>query len=163
GDGCLQRGGPGRGGARRLARRDLPGPGWDAVRCRRGGVAMRSAALALSWQLWRRHRFGLASVAVAFVAAAVTFQLLPARWVERTHGFLASMLVVFVLSYVTAVFGYGFDGPLETAGSCFPSRQFALPVRTAVLAGWPMLLGVAAVMMLWAAWACFVLRPCGFD
>src|SRR5688500_15089145 len=124
---------------------------------------MRSAALALSWQIWWRHRLGLAAVAAALLAFAAVVCALPTGTFGPIHGHLWSYLFVFGLGYVATAFAYGFDSPLEQRGSGFPGRQLLLPVRTAALVAWPMLQGTAAVALLWAGWAWFVLRPVGVE
>jgi hypothetical protein len=125
---------------------------------------MRSPALAISWQLWGRHRWGLAVVLGYVLTCAVLFPALPAGTLEPTHGILCSIQLILALAYVTAVFAYGFDSHhLEARESGFPARMFTLPVRTSVLVGWPMLQGMAAIALLWAAWAHFVLRPSGVE
>lgn len=124
---------------------------------------MRSPALALAWQLWGRHRRGLAVVAAALLVCAALAHALPADTWDRTNAALPSMQFVFALLYVAAAFAFGFECQLEAKESGFPARMFTLPVRTGVLVGWPMLQGMAAVALLWAAWAYFVLRPSGIE
>jgi hypothetical protein len=128
-----------------------------------GGLTMHSPTLALSWQIWRRHRYGLAAVLLYLVAAAVVFHLLPAGTREDGYGALLSIQVVVGLVYVPAVFTYGFDCRLEARESGFPARLFTLPIRTSVLVGWPMLQGMGAAALLWLAWARFVLWPAGLE
>jgi hypothetical protein len=124
---------------------------------------MRSPALALAWQLWGRHRRGLAVVMAILLVFAVLQRALPAGALEMEHAALCSMQFVFALLYVAAAFAYGFECQLEARESGFPARMFTLPVRTGVLVGWPMLQGAAAVALLWAAWVHFVLRPSGIE
>jgi hypothetical protein len=122
---------------------------------------MHSPTLALSWQLWGRHRLGLATVLLFLVALAVTFNVVPAGTLESRHGALVSIQFVIALIYVGAVFAYGFESQLESRDSTFPARMFTLPVRTLTLVGLPMLQGMATVALLWLAWARFVLQPVG--
>jgi hypothetical protein len=124
---------------------------------------MHSPTLALTWQLWGRHRLGLAAVLLYLVATAVVFNLLPAGTLEDRHGGLMSIQFIIALIYVAAVFAHGFESQLEARESGFPARMFTLPVRTVALVGWPMLQGMAVVVLMWLAWAWFVLRPCGID
>jgi hypothetical protein len=124
---------------------------------------MHSPTLALTWQLWGRHRWGLAAVFGYCLTTAVVFNALPAGSLEVRHGGLMSIQFVIALIYVAAVFAYGFESWLETRESGFPSRLFTLPVRTSVLMGWPMLQGMATVALLWLAWARFVLWPSGIE
>jgi hypothetical protein len=124
---------------------------------------MHSPALALSWQLWARHRWGLVGVVLVLLTFAVIFNTSPAGTVEPMHGYLGSFLFVFALAYVASIFAYGFDSQLEASESCFPAWHFRLPISTRALVGWPMLQGITAIVCLWMAWATLVLRPCGIE
>ncbi len=124
---------------------------------------MHSPTLALAWQVWGRHRRGLAAVLLYLVATAVVFNALPNGTLETRHGALMSIQFVIALIYVAAAFAFGFETQLETRESGFPARLFTLPVRTSVLVGWPMLQGTATVALLWLAWARFVLWPSGIE
>jgi hypothetical protein len=124
---------------------------------------MHSPALALSRQLWGRHRYGLAAVLLYVTAMAVAFNVLPAGEEKTQHAAVVSIQFVAGLIYVAAVFAYGFDLRLEAPQSCFPARLFTLPVRTVGMVAAPMLQGVALVVLLWLAWAYLVLRPAGID
>jgi len=124
---------------------------------------MRSPMLALTWQHWWRHRLGLSLVPLCLFAFAVLFNALPAERMDPLYGFLCSLVFFVALAYVTTVFAFGFETKLEGRESGFPARLFTLPVRTGVLAGWPLLQSVLVVTLLWAAWAGLVLRPAGID
>jgi hypothetical protein len=119
---------------------------------------MHSPALALSWELWRRHRWGLAGVATLVASFALASAIAPLP-VNLASG--NSFWLVLGLCYVIGVFAYGFEGRLEAAESGFPIRLFVLPVRTWMLVGWPMLQGMATAVLLWLGWDWFVLRPSG--
>jgi hypothetical protein len=126
---------------------------------------MHAPALALSWQLWGRHRRGLAVALACWLLFVLLTLVLPddeslrrVLWLTGWASFLP-----LTLGYLIALFAYGFDGAsLEARDSGFPARLFTLPVGTRALVGWPMLLGAAAIAVTWVAWACFVLRPNGF-
>jgi hypothetical protein len=122
---------------------------------------MHSPALALSWQLWGRHRWGLSAVLLYCLTTALVFNALPAGTLEPRHGLLVSFQFIIAVIYVAAVFAYGFESPLEVRASGFPARLFTLPVRTSVLVAWPMLQGMGTVALLVVAWAYLVLRPSG--
>jgi hypothetical protein len=127
---------------------------------------MHTPALALAWQLWGRHRRGLAGALVCWLLCAVVAQVLPAASSARHALAMAGLLMMLPLtvSYLIALFGYGFDGTaVEARGSCFPARMFALPVRARALVGWPMLHGAFAVALAWLLWAAFVVRPGGIE
>src|SRR6185312_10408747 len=119
---------------------------------------MQSPALALSWEFWRRHRWGLAGAATLVASFALASAIAPLA-PNVVYG--NSMWFVLGLCYVIGVFAYGFEGRLETAESGFPVRLFLLPVRTAMLVGWPMLQGTATAVILWLGWDRLVLQPSG--
>src|SRR5262249_32285207 len=108
---------------------------------------MRTPALALSRQLWHRHRRGLGAALACWAACAVLVAVLPGVGGDRGPlAGLGGVLLPVTLCYLLPVFAYGSDGlPIEARESSFPARQFTLPVRTAALVGWPMLSGCAAV------------------
>jgi hypothetical protein len=119
--------------------------------------------LAITWQFGARHRWGLAAVMLYLLTVATLFRLLPAQSLRQEHGFLVSIHFVIGLMYVATIFAYGFDCQLEGRESAFPPRLFTLPMRTTVLVAWPMLLGMAALTLLWGLWARLVLWPIGLD
>src|SRR5262245_18826605 len=119
---------------------------------------MNSPALALAWEFWRRHRLGLAGVAVVVGGFAAYGAAVP---MSAAFAAASSIWFVMALCYVVGVFAYGFEARLEAAESGFPARLFVLPVRTWVLVGWPMLQGMAVAVAMWLVWDSFVLRPCG--
>src|SRR5437763_163358 len=98
---------------------------------------MHSPTQALAWELWGRHRWGLAVVLLMLLIAGVLFNTRLAGPVEPTSAILCSLQFVLALVYVAAIFAYGFESKLEVRESGFPARQFALPVRTMFLVGWP--------------------------
>jgi hypothetical protein len=124
---------------------------------------MRSPALAFAWQVWCRHRLGLSLTAAGWLAAAILCWLLPTSRLDRDA--VLPLIVIpsmGVLTYVLAVFSGCLEARLEAAESAFPSRMFSLPLPTRTLAGWPMLLGTAAMLVLWFALAGGVMWPLGF-
>jgi hypothetical protein len=127
---------------------------------------MRSPVLAISWQIWRRHRWVLAGTILLLLSIAFLFQVQPfgsldARDLEL-HRIFLSMLFAFLLTYVAAAFAFGAEMPLEASASGYPSWMFTLPVSTHTLVFWPMLQSVLVIGGLGEAWAQFVLRPAGF-
>jgi hypothetical protein len=116
---------------------------------------MRGAGRAIAWDFARHHRFGLVLLA-AYLAAFAAIEL----WVlgpearlrfDPPNG-LASLLVIPVtiaFFYLVGVFTYGLSGDLAARESTFPRRMLPLPVKTAALAGWPMLHGAIAAVALW--------------
>jgi hypothetical protein len=125
---------------------------------------MHSAALALAWYVWTRHRRGLTVLAGYWLLLAVLAHALPASAV-------GSELVVplFVLPgivavvYLLGIFSFSMEARLEMPGSGFPARLWALPLPTRALVGWPMLWGTSAMALAWLVLAGGALRPCGFE
>src|SRR5262245_53665503 len=127
---------------------------------------MHSPALAIAWELWRRHRWGLAATAAYTLAVAAVWRVLRPEDVARSIGqaFFAEAMqgglsvadlihavgsvtafpAVMALVYLYAVFGYGDQADLAAKDSNFPHRMFVLPVSTRKLVAWPMLYGAAA-------------------
>lgn len=119
---------------------------------------MRSPAAAIAWEFRQRHRWGLIVLllyVVALAAARVVFR--PIRF-ESEEAFAFSVLVPLAAAflYFLAVFSFGLRGDIASRESMYPARMFALPVKTAALAWWPMLYGTVAMAVLW-----FLLRFVG--
>src|SRR5690242_7356784 len=100
---------------------------------------MLSPSTALAWEIWRRHRFGLACVTALVASVGIFAAIEP---LSREAAAAHSLWFVIGLSYVIGVFAYGFEAKLESPESGFPARFFALPVRTGTLVGAPMMQGV---------------------
>jgi hypothetical protein len=122
---------------------------------------MTSPALAIGGMLVRRHRWGLAAVAGPLALAVAATAVVPAAMAEVVG--LAWVLLMIGVCYLVAVFAFGFDTDVAGAGSCYPGRMFTLPVRTAALAGWPIVFGAATLAGLWLAAAGLLFRPWGYD
>ena len=121
---------------------------------------MRSAALALGWELWARHRWGLSAVSAGALAAAVLAQIMRADPPAHTLGSVAPMVTFFVFIYLLSIFVYA-EGTLGGKAAGFPPRLFTLPVRTSSLVAWPMLYGTLTVALLWLWLSGLILVPCG--
>ncbi len=67
--------------------------------------------------------------------------------VGRFIGTIVLPLTAAVL-YLLAVFSFGLSGDLAARQSMYPPRLFTLPVTTAALAGWPMVFGTVAMVVL---------------
>lgn len=134
---------------------------------------MRSPALAIAWEFFHRHRWGLIAL-VGYLLLMVTTRLLvfePGQVdLDADLPFIAprfAATVIVPLSIFTywllAVFSFGLTGNLAARESMYPARMFTLPVTTAALAGWPMLYGTAVIASLWMATARFAVLPSGVD
>lgn len=116
---------------------------------------MRSAARAIAWEFSSRYRLALI-VLVVYVVAFVTVRVFLLPPDARFRFAPPNGLGAFVLApasvgflFFVAVFSYGLGGDLAARESIFPKRMFTLPIRTAALAGWPMLYGIAASAAVW--------------
>ena len=116
---------------------------------------MRGAGRAIGWEFGWRHRFGFVIFAAYLVvfAAIKTWVLGPdTRFRFDPPNEVSTLLMVPVtiaFFYFVGVFTHGLAGDLAARESIFPRRMLALPVRTAALAGWPMLYGVVMSVILW--------------
>src|SRR3989475_10139280 len=111
---------------------------------------MRSPALAIGWEVRRRHRWGLIAVAgYLFVVATIRFLIPepggPVLVDSVRFAAVVSVPLTTTFVYLLAVFSLGFAGDLAARQSMYPARMFTLPVTNAPLAGWPMLYGTAAM------------------
>ncbi|HYH66926.1 MAG TPA: hypothetical protein VD866_19685 [Urbifossiella sp.] len=118
------------------------------------------AAVALAWEFWGRHRWGLAGAAALVAGFAASTAAAP---LAAQVAMASTIWFVMALSYVIGVFAYGFEARLEAAESGFPPRLFVLPVPTWLLVGWPMVQGVIVSVAMWLAWDGLVLRPAGVE
>jgi hypothetical protein len=121
---------------------------------------MHSSALALGWELWARNRLGLALLGGSLAITAVLGQVLPQGQAVRLVGQICAMVSIFVFFYLLSVFVYS-TNTLGGKAVGFPPRLFALPVRTSVLVGWPMLYGTTAAALWWLVLEVGILIPCG--
>jgi hypothetical protein len=121
---------------------------------------MQSPGLALGWELWACNRLGLALTGCGVAIAAVLGQVLPDGPPVRTVGEITTVVSMFVFVYLQSVFVYG-SNSLGGKAVGFPPRLFALPVRTSVLVGWPMLYGTTGVALGWLVLEVLVFIPCG--
>lgn len=115
---------------------------------------MHSAATAFAWELRQRHRWGLLAVLASTVALAVIRLVVAGagRVVFSNDETFAIALFVpmsAAFMYFLAVFSFGLAGDIAARQSIFPARMFTLPVTSSALAGWPMLYGSIAMMVLW--------------
>lgn len=118
-------------------------------------MTMRSPAAAMAWEFRRRHRWGLVGVGVYLLALPAIRLLVGGEGVagDLNDELKFALAVVIPASvafyYLLAVFSFGFAGDLAGRQSVYPARMFTLPVGSAALAGWPMLYGGLAMVVLW--------------
>jgi hypothetical protein len=117
---------------------------------------MHSPLTALAWEIWQRGRraaqlaLGCAGLC-ALINLAVPEPVRAADTAQAVFGPLFGLLMVLSLFLSMGIFNYTeYSASREWNG--FPYRLFALPIRTWKLVLLPMLLGVAAVELLYLAW-----------
>jgi len=124
-----------------------------------------SPAAAFAWEFRRRHRWGFLALAVYIVALAIIKLVILVRGqpVKFDSPLTFALAVVVPLSatftYFLAVFTYGLSGDLAARQSMYPRRMFTLPVSSASLAGWPMILGSLTMVILWLVSRILVVWP----
>jgi hypothetical protein len=128
---------------------------------------MSSPALAILWEIWRKNRPGLIAIVAAIpvwalLSRALCGPLQPAKddalaMMWPVLVFLADVVPMwFSLLALAVIFCYTEADP-QRGYARFPSRLFALPVRTIVLVTCPILYGIAAVVLVAFAWDKLVL------
>ena len=128
-----------------------------------------SPAAAVAWEFRQRHHWGLIAL-IGYLLVLATIKLVILSRGLAIHldsgesfAFVVAAPVTATFTYLLAVFTFGLDGDLAARQSMYPARMFTRPVTTAALAGWPMLYGTAAMMILWLATRLFALWPSGIE
>jgi hypothetical protein len=130
---------------------------------------VRSPAAAIAWEFRQRHRWGFVAVVVYLLVLGTIKVVVLARGLQihldsgESFAVMVMVPLVATFTYSLAVFTFGLDSDLGARQSMYPPRLFTLPIRTAELAGWPMLYGSAAVMILWLALRTVGLWPTGIE
>src|SRR6202171_1122920 len=130
---------------------------------------MRSPAGAVAWEFRQRHRWGLIALLGYLVILATIKLVVVTRGVPikldsgESFGFVVMGPLTATFTYFLAVFTFGLDGDLAARQSMYPARMFTQPITNAALAGWPMLYGSAAMMILWLATRLFAIWPSGIE
>src|SRR6516164_2828722 len=118
---------------------------------------MHSPAVALAWQTWGRHRWGLVGLVVGVAALC----LIPRAYgpsfllgdLQETHTPVIVLLVIglpFAIGYVAYVFSY-LELGARVQMSGFPRWMFTLPVPTWKMVAWPMVSAGLVVALIWVA------------
>jgi hypothetical protein len=130
---------------------------------------MHSPALALNWQVWGRHRWGLAAALLVVAGICAIPHAYPPDKLTGDVGdtgmpVLAAVLMpfAFVMIYLAYVFSHAeFAARVRPSG--FPAWMLTLPVRTPWLVLWPMLTGAATVALAWVAVGWLALNRVGLE
>ena len=127
---------------------------------------MQSAATAFVWEFRQRHRWGMLAVLASIVVIAVIrFVVVGAGRVafENDETFAIAIIIPMAATFIyfLAIFSFGIAGDIAARQSIFPARMFTLPVTSSALAGWPMLYGSIAMMVLWLATRLLGVWPAG--
>jgi hypothetical protein len=130
---------------------------------------MHSPALALNWQIWGRHRWGLAGALLIVAGVCAMPQAYPTAQLTSNVGntgvpFMMALLMPlgFVILYLAYVFSLAELGN-RAGASGFPRWMLTLPVRTPWLVLWPMLSAAVTVALTWLAVAWFALNKVGLE
>ena len=132
---------------------------------RRYSHSVTSPARALAWEFASRHRWGLAAVGGYLVLLyAVKLLVLgpwrrPALESELEFALLVIVPLASTFTYFLATFSHGLEGDIAGRRSLYPQRLLRLPLSSRALAGWPMLYGCVAVVLLWLLTRAFGLWP----
>lgn len=130
---------------------------------------MRTPALALAWEIWRKHRAANLCVVALLPLSALLFATL-ALWIPDLRAFPgrpapAWPLLIFPmlgsLVWVLNVFT-NTEGDAKRGFTGMPPRLFALPLRTEYLVGCLAGLGVCFLVLTYLAWAGAIQWVTGF-
>jgi hypothetical protein len=123
---------------------------------------MMSPSLAISWALWREHRWPLVTTIGYLFMAGIVSAALPGYFAPEVGAYIAAGLSIplsWIAFFLIGVGTFGLNVDVGARESCFPPRLFRLPVRTGPLAAWFLALAALAASLLWLATAALVLRP----
>jgi hypothetical protein len=127
---------------------------------------MRSVAAAIGLEIWWKNR-RVFQVLLAVIPAFALLWFLGMGLLQDREGSWSTLLqtitlvaMVGSLACVFTCFDYTEEGS-RGALAGFPPRLYTMPVRTWWLVTCPVLYGVTAVTLVYAAWALAVFRPAG--
>ncbi|MDB4906758.1 MAG: hypothetical protein JWO05_1542 [Gemmatimonadetes bacterium] len=128
---------------------------------------MHSAGAAFAFEFRRRHGWGLLALCAYLSLLALTKLYVVTLGAPihldspESFAFVIVVPLTATFTFFLAVFTFGLSGDMAARQSMYPARLFALPLSTDALVGWPMLLGSAAMILLWIATRLFALWPSG--
>jgi hypothetical protein len=103
----------------------------------------------------------MAVIATILILGAIKIAARP-QLNDVTFPLLVPIPLAATFLYLLAVFTFGISGDLAARESMYPPRMLTLPVRSAALAGWPMLYGCVSMALLWFAMRIACIFPSGF-
>jgi hypothetical protein len=121
---------------------------------------VNSSLTALSWEILKRGRLAICGIFALLLGASFLGAVMRDHASAGKVEAIFFLLLVMSLVLVFGVFHYAEFNP-RTNWHGFPYRLFALPVPTSILAGWPMLLAVMSVMLVYLAWQHLVFASLG--
>lgn len=124
---------------------------------------MYTPTLALLWQTWGRHRWGLAATVAGLYGLIALHRSLPTNaWMADSQAALYCLPIGGIFLYLFYAFSYAETGQ-RGKGSGFPHWMLTLPVRTWLLVAPPMLSGMATVALAWIVAGHYILKPMGLE
>ena len=126
---------------------------------------MRTPALALAWELWRRHRWGNLATLAAIPLCSLLYTVATKLSGRPLYPpvLLALALLPLIVSLVWTFSVFGFTTGTQRGFTGIPARLWTLPIRTGYLVTCLTLFGALTVSALYLAWANLVFAPAGFS
>src|SRR5437867_5393382 len=116
---------------------------------------MCSPVSAILWEIGRKNRWGLLVVVGSLLCGLMVRVFGAGPEAEPNFFGVVGMIVSFLVTF--AIWTYADSG----AQISFPTRTFALPVRTGVLVNGPIFFGALGITAIHFAWAFLLLLPLG--
>src|SRR5262245_5582963 len=130
---------------------------------------MHSPTRALNWQIWGRHRWGLAGTLLLVAGLCAVPQAYPTTTLTSNvgnTGFPVALALLMPLGFVIPYLAYVFsliELGNRAGSSGFPRWMLTLPLRTPWLVLWPMSSAAVTVAATWLVVAWFALKPVGLE
>jgi hypothetical protein len=116
---------------------------------------------AFAWEVWREHRLVLAPVLAYLLVLVLLVNGLPAGTLHPDAIAQLTIPLWVAAAFVFMAFSHGEHADLVARESAYPRRAFTLPLPARALAGWPMALGVTAIVLFWLTLGGLILGPAG--
>ena len=128
-----------------------------------GRLAWHTPTGAQLWEIWGRHKWSLALQGLAFLAC-LGFVRWKAAFPSEISGAVLSLASYagFVMAYLQLLMCFGYvEADARTVKVGFPGRLLLKPVSTARLVTVPMTCGGLITLVVFLAWANWILQPLG--